>query len=438
MSLARRAGALDPQQDSRLCEGKDILPAGRAAGQLKRAPYSWQRIERHMDYTNSQMKLDQLIGYFNEKKINLIPPFQRGRVWKLPTRKRLIQNIVAGRPIPAIFLYKEPDGSKYTYNILDGKQRLESLLMFIGSGRTDVHIENVGNYFYSKNDKNSINFPIKIEEKNKSFKELSEAVVRDFREYAIPTIEINLDDATTLDEIINLFVDINQQGEKVKRFDIIKAIGRENKLLLSVLDMIAEQQKRKEDILLKKKHTAFTRVLQMLQIVQNAEAANQKEDRMWERLVELVLFCRTGKHRSPGQILKSFIRSRDDAEKAKINPAELKRLRIVFNFLVESYKQTDLEKTRLAQDTPHFYTMVTSLMASGKLEPKGGIMPDAKELRRKLLAFAKFLPDGAAVPEDKYLAEILEKYKQAAARQTTNPGQREIRQTNFLAMIDKL
>jgi uncharacterized protein with ParB-like and HNH nuclease domain len=107
-----------------------------------------------MDYTNSQMKLDQLIGYFNEKKINLIPPFQRGHVWKLPARQRLIQNIVAGRPIPAIFLYKEADGSKYTYNILDGKQRLESLLLYIGSRRDDVKIEAVRSYFYSSREKN--------------------------------------------------------------------------------------------------------------------------------------------------------------------------------------------------------------------------------------------------------------------------------------------
>ncbi len=39
--------------------------------------------------------------------------------------------MVTGRPIPAIFLYKEPDGSKFTYNILDGKQRLESLRTYI-------------------------------------------------------------------------------------------------------------------------------------------------------------------------------------------------------------------------------------------------------------------------------------------------------------------
>jgi hypothetical protein len=391
-----------------------------------------------MDYTNSQMKLDQLIGYFNEKKINLIPPFQRGHVWKLPARQRLIQNIVAGRPIPAIFLYKEADGSKYTYNILDGKQRLESLLLYIGSRRPDVKINEVKSYFYSKREKDSVDFSISIDGKKRTFKELPEEAVRDFREYAIPTIEINLDDYTSLDEVINLFFDINQQGEKVKRFDIVKAIGGGNPLLSSVLDLIAAKQKRKEDIFFKKKQTVFTRVVQMLQTVQSAESSNQKVDRMWERLVELVLFCRSGKHRAPGQILKSFIRSTSDVEKTKITGPELKTLRTVFSFLADSYKTTDLGKTRLARDTPHFYTMVTSLMASGKLLPKAGISPDLKELRRKLLAFASFLPDGAELPEDKYLLEKVQEYKRAAARQTTNPGQRDIRQTRFLEIIERI
>jgi Protein of unknown function DUF262 len=106
---------------------------------------SWRRRRGggKMHYTNSEMKIDQLIGYFNEKKISLIPPFQRGHVWKLGQRQKLLENMVTGRPVPAIFLYKEPDGSKFTYNILDGKQRLESLLLFIGNERPDMMVSSV-------------------------------------------------------------------------------------------------------------------------------------------------------------------------------------------------------------------------------------------------------------------------------------------------------
>jgi hypothetical protein len=163
-----------------------------------------------------------------------------------------------------------------------------------------------------------------------------------------------------LDEIINLFVDINQQGEKVKRFEIVKAIGAENPLLQSALKLIAIQQKRKEDVRFKKKSTAYSRVLQKLQVIQNAADSNNQVDRMWERLVEIVLFCRTGKHRAPGQILKNFIKSKTGDDTAKITPAEVKKLDSVFVFLDAAYKETVLSDTRLARDTIHFYTMVTT------------------------------------------------------------------------------
>ena len=207
--------------------------------------------------------------------------------------------------------------------------------MFVGSKRGDLRIGAVKSYFNDKREKQSVGFPILVGGKQVSFNELPEEAVRDFREYAIPTIEIDLDDDTTLDEVINLFVDINQQGAKVKRFDVIKAIGQENELLLSVLSLIATKQTRKQDIFMKKKHTDFTRVLEILQTVQNAENANQKIDRMWERLVELVLFCRTGKHRTPGQILKSFIRSTNVDERTKIKKEELKQLRACFELCAE-------------------------------------------------------------------------------------------------------
>src|SRR6478672_6232852 len=104
-----------------------------------------------MNYRNSEMKIDQLIGYLNEDKINLSPVFQRGHVWKVATRKKLMKNIVQGRPIPAIFLYKEAAGTRYSYNILDGKQRLESIILFVASSRPELAIRDWHKYFFGEN-----------------------------------------------------------------------------------------------------------------------------------------------------------------------------------------------------------------------------------------------------------------------------------------------
>ena len=159
-----------------------------------------------MDYRNSEMKLDQFINYLNEGKINLIPPFQRGHVWKLPTRRKLIQNVVQGRPIPAIFLYREKSGDKYEYNILDGKQRLESLILFIGNQRESLKVNEINKFFFDPKLRASANFTIELEGKSQGVKDLDDNLFRDFSVYTIPMIEITLSDEqfSGLDEMISL------------------------------------------------------------------------------------------------------------------------------------------------------------------------------------------------------------------------------------------
>ena len=399
---------------------------------------AWTRIGRgQMHYTNSQMKLDQLIGYFNARKINLIPPFQRGHVWKLSARQRLLENMVSGRPIPAIFLYKEPVGSTFEYNILDGKQRLESLILFIGNNRKDMSVTSVKDYFFNKRERNQIHFEIDVDGRKTEFKSLSDEVVREFREYAIPTIEIDLDDETSLDEIINLFVDINQQGEKVKRFDIVKAIGRKNKLLSSVFELVAQQTTRKQDKYFKPKNTAYSRVLEKLQAIETVSDPSQKVDRMWERLFEIALMSRTGKHRQPNQILKTFIKADEGDDTEALSAGEKAKLQRVFAFLDTSYDQTALGQSRLARDLPHFYTMVTTLLTSDLLDADNA-PPDYPGVRKKLVSFSKMIKAGAKPPKDQAMDEALKEYIGAASRQTTHPGRRQTREQKFLEILGKI
>jgi hypothetical protein len=199
---------------------------------------------------------------------------------------------------------------------------------------------------------------------------------------------------------------------------------------------LAVQQKRGEDMFYKKKHTEFTKVLEKLQMIQSLQDANSKVDRMWERLTEIVLFCRTKQHRAPAQILKSFIRGKDDDERARISANEMKELKNCFKFLHECYAQGRFDKTRFATDQTHFYTMVTSLLSSGLLAfNTGGI--SRVELRRKLLAFAKTIDDGP-LPSDRKLASAIRNYKQASTKQTTHVGQRVERQDLFIQIVEAI
>jgi uncharacterized protein with ParB-like and HNH nuclease domain len=57
-----------------------------------------------------------------------IPPFQRDYVWNQAEASRLIESLLLGLPVPGIFLAKEGDSNKLS--VIDGQQRLKSLLFF--------------------------------------------------------------------------------------------------------------------------------------------------------------------------------------------------------------------------------------------------------------------------------------------------------------------
>ena len=384
-----------------------------------------------MKYTNSEMKVDQLVSYLNGGKINLSPAFQRGHVWNVKLRQALIKNVLDGKPIPAIFFYKESSGAAYSYNILDGKQRIESLILFIGNQRNDLKVDNWREFFYHETQRRHFQFPVLRNGSKVNIEKLPEDVVRELKEYVIPTIEITLDDSTTLDEIISLFVDINQKGVRVERFQIVKAMYQNGAILKNVFDLVALKQKRGEDILYKTKSTDFSRVLRRLQTAQIAEQDNKRVDIMWERLLELALFASTSTHRKPTEILKEFI-GRKSLTRHKLLPRDVRRLRRVFSFLRRSFN-AGLGTTRLATDYTHFYTFATSLLSTNLLDRFS-----EAALTRKLKRFGALLDRSSRLQLKKPQLRELEKYLELSSRQTTDASRRKERGAIFVRLIEAL
>ncbi len=66
------------------------------------------------------------------KSLNLNPAFQRKSVWDIPDRDKFIRTILEGMPCPTIFLFKRWDKKKKCYmnDVIDGKQRLETIFLF--------------------------------------------------------------------------------------------------------------------------------------------------------------------------------------------------------------------------------------------------------------------------------------------------------------------
>ena len=67
----------------------------------------------------------------NTGKLNLDPPYQRKSVWTTKDRQYFLDTIFNNYPCPAIFIHVETDeDGKTTYHVVDGKQRLQTIVMF--------------------------------------------------------------------------------------------------------------------------------------------------------------------------------------------------------------------------------------------------------------------------------------------------------------------
>lgn len=86
-------------------------------------------------YRYGHKPIEELIGLFVRGKLNLNPGFQRKSVWNKSNRKEFVKSTFQGYPVPSIFLHKRIDGGEIVYDVLDGKQRLETVLMYTGKFR---------------------------------------------------------------------------------------------------------------------------------------------------------------------------------------------------------------------------------------------------------------------------------------------------------------
>lgn len=86
-----------------------------------------------MDYDVSL----QTISWFNERKndesLEISPKFQRRAVWLEKERALLLETILNKLPFPEVYILVEtdPDSGKQNYAVVDGQQRITSILKFV-------------------------------------------------------------------------------------------------------------------------------------------------------------------------------------------------------------------------------------------------------------------------------------------------------------------
>ena len=146
----------------------------------------------------------QLSGMVKNGKINFEHIIQRSYVWERTRKSSLIESMILGYPIPAVFAKRMDDGSGKrggnTYFIMDGKQRLSTVKEFLNDEFALSKLSPV-TYFDTEEDKEVV-----VDISNKKFSELPEGL-KDFLNTV--TFAVTYFDNLTKEEERELFKRLN-------------------------------------------------------------------------------------------------------------------------------------------------------------------------------------------------------------------------------------
>jgi len=85
---------------------------------------------------SSDWTVETIVSLLERGNIEMGPRFQRRDAWNSGRKSRFVESLLLGLPVPQIVL-AEKKGHKGSFIILDGKQRLLSLLQFTGKSESD-------------------------------------------------------------------------------------------------------------------------------------------------------------------------------------------------------------------------------------------------------------------------------------------------------------
>jgi hypothetical protein len=145
--------------------------------------------------------IEDIIRVMQRRKFLVRPSYQRKEVVNLPKASSIIESILLGIALPAIFIYKREDGVS---EVIDGQQRLLTILGYIGSEYIDENNKTVT----SKNHKFALRKPRILNEldgvKYDKLSEVQKNKILDFQLYVVTIEEVNNPDFDPIDLFIRL------------------------------------------------------------------------------------------------------------------------------------------------------------------------------------------------------------------------------------------
>lgn len=283
---------------------------------------------KFFERNSTKLTISEFYDNYKLGKYNFDAPYQRkSDVWSEDKRAFLIDSILKNYPMPAIFMRPivDTDG-KTQYDIVDGKQRLQSIINFI-EGTTALTSYFAEDSFVGEDNREAAD---KIA--GKTFSEIkgegSTDYIKQFWTYTLQ-IEYLYDDNTDL--ISSVFDRLNRNGEPLNPQELRKA-RYANTPIMAVIQKLTENDYWKDKL------------------------ARLKIERMEdEEFVSELLFLILDK-----RVLDSSPDTLDDKyEEYKNNTVALKQGQQEFEYIIDFIKKLsiDYEKYKRLFWTTHLYTL---------------------------------------------------------------------------------
>lgn len=182
-------------------------------------------MEKQLKVSYSDLTISEFYESYLLNKYDFNPAYQRDSVWSEDKREFLIDSILKNFPIPPIFLKMNlnPRSGKTVYDVIDGKQRLQSIIGFIEGS---VYLpDNFSEGPFGNEELNGLSF-VELDGIND--------YVRNFWSYKIPIAYIDTESKEAIDGI---FDRLNRNGVPLTPQELRNALYRDTVLLKLVKEI---------------------------------------------------------------------------------------------------------------------------------------------------------------------------------------------------------
>jgi len=285
---------------------------------------------RMIDVSYAPQQIATFLSSF--KNYNLNPVFQRKAVWKIRDRQRFIETILEGMPCPTVFVFHRWDKHKLVNDVIDGKQRLETIYLF--SGKLSVK-----KLALDSNQKRKIKDWLK----KSNLSNLKEEQIKAFYSFSIPVGQLVLKDTSDgsdqgMGDVIEAFVRINTQGKPLTKQEQSNAHYMNSPLLL-------EAKKLSKD---------FHKVFHM-----SEDQIGRMKD--IEMVLELLITVWKKETQNKKTVINKALEETKD--KSKIKPKELQKVKKVYKTICALMKKIDMgSSTRFTRKTSDYYSLFKAFM----------------------------------------------------------------------------